>query len=56
MYVQWRIGSPNFGGIFFSKGPLLTLKKKSLNKNYKEQIKLIKKKKKGHDAGGPRLP
>jgi hypothetical protein len=54
---QGRIGSPNFGGIFF-KGPkkkkknccqnkIADQKKRSLN-NYKGPLK-----KKGEDAGGP---
>jgi hypothetical protein len=61
--IQKRIGSPNFGGIFFQGAPkkIADLKKK-VNKNYKGQVPLYKQKistnqadlkiKKGHDGGG----
>jgi hypothetical protein len=45
--MQGRIGSPNFGKIFFQGAPK---KKKSC---YKNEIADLKKKKKGNDAEGP---
>jgi hypothetical protein len=39
-YGQGRIGSPNFGAIFFQEAP----KKRSINKNYKGQMPMSKQK------------